>query len=1797
MLAIQGFSLLDELYSGTHTSVYRGLRRQDSRPVLVKVPKRYNRREEIACFQHEREIVLGLVREGVIDEHRTVEAQDRIFLETDDPGGRSLDRLIAQGPLPITDALWIAIDLAKHLGAIHHRQIIHKDVNPFNILVLDEPQGVQLMTMSLATRLPRQSNAIVSPRSLEGLLHYISPEQTGRMNRMIDYRTDLYSLGVTLFEMLCGRLPFTSEDPIEIVHSHIARAPAPCHELRPEVPEALSAIVAKLLAKNAEDRYQSCDGLVADLEICRGQLEEEGIVEPFALGRFDFSYGLEIPQRLYGRERELDELITCFERVSEGASELMLVAGYSGIGKSVLIYEIHKPVIQRQGYFVSGKFEQNKQNIPYFAFAQAFRELVRQLLTESAESIHQWREQVLAAVGTDARVLIDVIPEIELITGPQPAVPELPEVEAEQRFNRVFQSFLRIFKGRGQPLVVFLDDLQWVDPASLKLISAVVADLENQELFLIGAYRDNEVGSTHPLTLALEKIEKAGTSIRRIHLSPLTLENVTELVSDTLRLEGEDPQALAELLVQKTGGNPFFLIQFLRSLHAEQLMVFDWERRRWQWDLKEIRTRDRTENVIDLMVRSLRRLSPGAQEILGVAACVGNQFNLQILERVAERGERVVVDELWPAIQQGFVTPLGGSYRIAIGDEGAGESVEAVDPETSEGPAGETEVVACRFLHDRIHAAAYSLNDEEQRRRIHFEVGHYLLSGGDAQGDPGEQIFEVVHHLNEARQMIPDAPGRRRLAELNLKAGRRAYSSTAFGLARDLLSVGLEVLGPEGWAEHYELMFDLQLLQARCTYLLGERQDADHGFDRLLEQARTTHERIEVATIKTQLRRHSIRYDDAVEVAIEGLALAGLDFPPPRDDEALKAEVLAKGPGLEARLSKHRIEDLIDLPDLHGDEYRALMSLLEEISVLAVFFSPSLIHLATLEMLDLTLRHGSCPATASAYILYGMYLSTERGDAATGYRFGRLAYDLSHKYGDASGISKTGVFLGAWLHHWRQPVRAGLSVLEDAYITSFRSGVPAYGTYAAFFLPVHTLGSGADLAEVSESFAKYHNHLDDQGLAAALSYRDMLVALRQGMEALDGHEMAIAPDYGQTLFDNKLPLALHHHANTRALLYYLMDDVQAALREIELADTTGTIEEVLYAQYAVTERGYYHALVLARLLDTDERQEWRRALEQQADKLQGWADACFENFAGRHLLVRAELARLDHRIEAAMGLYDSAIEAADEHGFVQVAATANELAGRFYLELGRHRIARPYLHSAHRGFQRWGAEAKVRQLEERYPEIADPDQGSVLESVDQRTGAFPVFPALGSESLDLMTVMKASQAISGEIVLARLLQSMLRISLENAGAEKGALVLLRADELCVAAEGTMVDGVEVLPFVPIGEHEDLPRSVLEYAHRTGEPLVLDDASGEGRFQNDPYIQQKEIKSVFCLPILKQSESLGVLYLENRATRKTFTPERVRLLQLLASQAAISLENAELYDTLEQKVVERTRELQQKNTELESTLDRLREARDRMIVQERMASLGLLTAGIAHELKNPLNFVCNFADLSIELTAEVDELMDSHRASLKGEIADDLGEMLEDLKSNAEKIAHHGRRADGIIKSMLEHSHSNEGQAQIVDLAALVENYVNLAAHARRIKERELSIDFRIEIDGELQPFRGVPQEIGRVFVNLLENACHAVSSRAKQQAEGDFKPVVRISITDGDPVKIAVRDNGLGIPPEIQDRVFDPFFTTKETGEGTGLGLSLCYDIVVRGNGGDLRFETEPGEFTEFIVSLPRRKD
>ncbi|AUX41119.1 ATPase [Sorangium cellulosum] len=1760
-MSVPGYTLTKILHRGAYTVAHRIAGEAGTR--ILRRPRDPLRRSDVAKLRHEHQILASL---GGDPELRLVEtpARGAAYVIAADPGGELL-RSLLPGPLPVATALWIGIGLVGALAALHQKRILHKDVNPDNVLVDERACKVSLLCHALASRIPRETHRIISPEFLEGSLAYISPEQTGRMNRAIDYRADFYSLGITLYEMLTGQPPFAATDPAELVHAHIARMPAPPHEVTPGVPQKLSALVMKLLAKNAEDRYQSCHGIRADLEACAAQLAAYGRIEHVALGAHDIPDVLHVPQKLYGREREVESLMEAFERASRGRPELVLISGYSGIGKSSVIHEIHRPIVRAQGFFIAGKYEQYKRDIPYFALTRAFQGLLRQILTGSRQRVAEWRARLVAALGPHGRIITDVIPEVEIIIGEQPPVVEASPAESQARFREVFQRFVQVFAQLDHPLVLFLDDLQWADTASLNLIRGLLESEGSHYLLLVGAYRDNEVDPTHPLLATLDEVRRSGVRMSPISLAPLSPEHVTALVSDTLRCDVEATAPLARLLVEKTGGNPFFLLQFLQSLHEDRLLEFDREAQRWRWNAADIRRMPGTENVVDLMAGKLQRLPQRTRDVLTLAACVGNQFDLTTLSVVMERPRARTAADLLGAVREGLILPLVDDLDAVartLVESTQGDSI----PDDAEGLS-----VSYRFLHDRVQQAAYSLITEEQRKAVHYKVGQLMLKDTSEDALP-DRVFDIVHHFNLCPELLVDRETRARIAELNLLASDRAKDSMAYEVALKHALAGAARLGDERWETDYDLAVALTTRSSECEYLLGRFAEAERLFDVILSRSRTVLEKVKIHTLKTVLHRHNIRYGDAIEVAIAGLKLAGIDVPPPADAPGLLALAEAERRELDERMRGREIAHLIELPPMRDPLMLATMSLLEELSMLGMFFTPLLVSIATLRMVILSLQHGNARASAAAYATHGMIVGAAGGDYASGHAFGRLAIELSDKNNDLSAQCKTRLWFGAFINHYRAPLTASLAALKEGCDVGVRSGDPVWVAYSALFYQVQSWARGDHLDEIFvDPMWSLVNEF--QSLRAVTSYRQAARSLRGATlvpGGFDDDTGFVDTEHEATIKREGLWLSFQHYCTAKIETLFYFERYQEALAVVEDARAAGDIEVVLFAQYTPTEFIFYTALLASAVYEStpaEERERHLATLQASLGKIRTWAENCPVNYKHKLELVSAEAARIAGRELEAIELYERALESARQNGFLNHHALAAELAARFHLARGRRTLASLYLGKARAAYARWGAAGKVRALDERYPDL------DVLA---------PESEAAAGAALDLITVLKATQAISGEIVLEKLLAKMMQIIIENAGAQRGYFILERAGRLWIEAAGTVDGAATALQSVAVDEHGDLSIAVVNYVVHTGQQIVVDDAASDVRFASDPYIARRKPKSLLASPIVSKKQRVGILYLENNLATSAFNAGRLRVLELLSTQAAISLENALLYDTLEQRVQERTRELI--------------ETRNQLVAQEKLASLGSLTAGIAHEIRNPLNFVNNFALLSANLCDALAEEIEALRGSLDRNATDRIIEILLDLRSNSAKINQHGQRADGIVRAMLEHARGGGGSAGWSKVNKLVADHARLSLHGMRSRDREHAVRLLESYDPSLDRGCVVPHDIGRVILNLVNNAWYATRLKRLAGAEG-YTPTIAMSTTNlGGSVEIRVRDNGNGIAEEVRGKIFTPFFTTKPAPDGVGLGLSLSHDIVAQRSGGSLRFESEPGEYAEFIVVLPKHE-
>jgi predicted ATPase/signal transduction histidine kinase len=1650
------------------------------------------------------------------------------------------------------------------------------------------------------------------------------------MNRAIDYRTDFYSLGVTFYELLTHQLPFETTDAMELVHCHIAKQPVPPHLLKREereIPKAVSDIVLKLMAKTAEERYQSAWGLKADLETCLHQLQTSDLILEFPLACQDISDKFQIPQKLYGREEEVDQLLTTFNRVSQGTTELMLFVGYSGIGKSALVNEVHKPIVQRRGYFISGKFDQFKRNIPYASLIQAFQELIRELLTETEAQLQTWKQKLLDALGSNGQVIIDVIPELELIIGKQPSVPQLGSSESQNRFNLVFQKFLGVFTQKEHPLVIFLDDLQWADSASLKLIQLLMTDSDRQYLLMIGAYRDNEVSPTHPLMQTLEQIHASSARVNTIALQPLAIDHVNQVIADTLNSSTEETKSLAELLFNKTNGNPFFLTQLLQSLYTENLLIYnpsqslssplnkeDWGDEKtkqggWQWDIEQIQAIGITDNVVELMIGKIRKLDESTQNVLKLAACIGNRFNLDVLSVVNAKSLSDTATDLWSALQESLIVPLSDDYKTPLLWK---PEIESIDhSETSSAFVPKTpSAIPYRFLHDRVQQAAYALIPEDQKKEVHLKVGQLLLENIKPNALK-ENIFDVVNQLNIGAELITHQAERNKLAQFNLIAGRKAKNATAYEPALRYLEFGLELLSSDSWEHQYDLTLALHLETVEVQYINTQFEQAEKLSAVALNQAQTLLDKVKVYELKIQSCIAKIQLQSAIDVACQILTQLGLDLPLKPSKQRIDEEHKS----IEFLLKNKQIEDLFDLPEMTDPYKLAAVRILLFVTMPAFITNPPLYSLVTLTAVNLCINYGNPPQAAGVYIFYGKLLCGIMKDIDSGYRFGQLSLRLLDKFNIQDFKSLVLHYSNGFIRPWKESIRNSniISMLQTALNVGLETGDIEHASYNASAYCLFSMFTGCNLEELNQKYEEYINLVIKLKQEYTIYY--MRNSSKIATNLLRGYEnnfclvVSDSQEKEESILEQwtKVEAAwlLLSAYLAKTISYYFFKNYKQAVSSAIQADKN---VESSAAYLVSVQHNFYYSLALLASCHSAENKTPTKVLEQvtaNQKTMKMWAEHCPENFQHKYDLVEAEKARVLSQSWEATELYDRAIKGAKEQGFIHEEAIAYERAAEFYFSIGREEIGYFYMKNAHHCYTRWGATAKVQALESEYPQIL---VGATHRTESKGTTKSVTTTGGSTQSLDLSTVIKASQTLTSEIVLGKLLSKLMKIAIENAGAQKGFLILDNNGKWVIEAKGVVgKDEVNVMHSIPVDTVDTstgvplISTAILNFVTHTQENVVLNDATHEGQYTRDPYIIATQPKSILCTPLLNQGKLSGILYLENNLTTGAFTSDRVETLRILCAQAAISIENSRFYkqleeynQTLEVKVEERTQQLQEKNQELSITLQKLKATQQQIIAQEKLASLGALTAGIAHEIKNPLNFVNNFAELSAELTQELLEEIENQKDRLDAETTDYIEEILNDLTQNVKKINEHGKRADNIVRGMLMHSRGKGGDRERTDLNALLAEYINLAYHGMRAKDSSFNITIDTHYDNTIGSVTVFPQDISRVFLNVINNACYAAHDKKKQLGD-DFSPRLSASTKNlGDRVEIRIRDNGNGIPNDIVDKIFNPFFTTKPTGQGTGLGLSISHDIIVQGHQGELKVETEEGKYAEFIIILPR---
>jgi len=1754
----------------------------------------------------------------------------RTLLLLEDPGGFPLESRVG-APMALESFLRFAVAAASALGKVHQRGLIHREIKPANILVDEDNEEVRFTGFGIASRLPRERQSPEPPSMIAGAMAYMAPEQTGRMNRSTDSRSDLYSLGVTLYQALTGSLPFNATDPMEWIHCHIARSPPAPSERIPSLPPVVSAIVQKLLAKPAEERYQTAAALEHDLRRCLDRWQAHQRIDDFPLGEHDVPDRLLVLETPHGREREIATLLASFHRVATiGVSELVLVSGYSGIGKSTVVHELHKSLVPSHGLFAAGKFERYKRDIPYATLAQAFQALVRMLLAKSESELAPWREAIREALGPNGVLLCDLVPDLRHIVGDSSPVPPLPLQDAQARVHLVMRRFIGVFARPEHPLVLFLDDLQWVDAATLEMLADILAQGDIRNLLLIGAYRDNEVDSMHSLRREIDALRRAGAHVQDIRLAPMRPEDVASLIVASLHSEPPEALLLAGLVHEKTGGNPFFVVQFLHALFEERLLRFDHANATWRWNLDAIRARRHTENVIELMVARLGRLPAETLHLLQQLACLGNRADTAMLGIAYEIAGEQVHARLMEPLRLGLLARLDGSYA---------------------------------FAHDRIQEATYSLVPESSRAISHLRLGRLLLAKLPAQ-ERDEHIFEIVHQLNLGMGLMEDREEREYLAGLNLMAGKRARASSAYASALAYLSLGESLLTRESWRRRYSLAFELALARAECEFLTGDLTTAERRLSSLSRRAADSEERAAIACLRINLQTTLEGSEHSVRIGLEYLQSVGIDWSQhPRDDE-VQQELERMWQQIRGR----PISALRDLPHMTDRQWRATMNVFTTMLPPALFTDENLLCLIVGRMANVSMEHGNSDGSCLAYVWLGLLLGPRLGEYRSAFEFGRLGFDLVERGGLDHFRARVYLDYSHVVIPWMQHARAGPALVRQALNAAHSIGDLNFAAFSGCNLVSALLAAGERLdivqqeAERQLEFArKTRFGLIVDIISGQLRFIESLRGGTDGVAMFDG------PEFDTQQFERRLD----EDPGTRVGIgWYWVRKLQGLVlagdnrRAAHAAAKVAPYLWTMPSHLEVADFHFYAALARASFHDdaaVDDQASLLDATRAHRAQFEVWQEHCRENFEARHALISAELARVERRDLDAMHLYEQAIALARKNGFVHDEAIANESAARFHASRGLETIAHAYLRNARYCYIRWGADGKVAQLDESYPVLR------------QEPSAAPASGTIGApvDHLDLATVIKVSQAVSGEMVFERLMDTLMRAAIAHAGAERGVLILARGAAQRIAAEATTSgDTVAVrLRDDPVSGTA-LPESVLQYVQRTGETVILDDAAANSPFEGDPYIRQCKARSVLCLPLLNQSKLIGVLYLENNLSPRVFAAGRMTVLKLLASQAAISLENTHLYRDLAEREAKIRRlveadiigifiwnfegeileandvflrtvgyeredlvsgrlqwtaltppELRERDERALMDITRTGSARpyekeyirrdgDRVSVMigaatfeaggkegvafvldlterkraeaerlkleerlrqaEKLEAIGRFASGIAHDFNNMLGGILAYGEMLFD------------------EAPDDAPR-----KRYAQNVLLAATRGRELVEQILAYSRSQRAHHVPTDLCRAITETLELLQTSV-----PASVTFQASIPEAPLIIVGHATQVHQVVMNLFSNALQAMSAggalrvaltRIDVVAERAFS---HGSLTPGRYANLRVEDTGIGMDAATLARIFEPFFTTKPAGRGTGLGLALV-SAIVTDLGGVIDVTSAHGEGSTFAIDLP----
>ncbi len=1460
------------IHQGTTTNVSLEVHPEFGKVIVKSLNNEFPSPQVIKKFMHEYELGKSLNIPGI----RKVLARDklkhshRIYLEYID--GLTLSEYILTKP-SLRDILAVFSSLAKVLNGLHQESVVHNRVTPENILVKTDSLSVHLIDFGESTKYSLKSPHIGNPANLDGGIHYMAPEQTGRMNRIIDHRTDLYSFGIILYEFLSGSLPFNHSDPLELIHAHIAIQPKLIHVINPECPPILGEIVHKLLEKNADHRYQSASGLCTDLELCLEQLNQNQNISPFQIARNDISPRFHLSQKLYGRDKELEKIVSTFEKTAQGETHLMLVSGYSGTGKSALVSEIYKPITYRKGYFIEGKFDQYQRAIPYYAIIKAFDSLIHILLTESASKLERKKTEMLEVLGQEGKVLTDLMPSLELIIGPQPPVAEINGEDAQNRLNYVFRKWLSVVCSEQHPIVLFIDDLQWSDSASLDLLKALMLDDDNY-FFCICAYRDNEVNSAHPFAITVDQLKQQGTRIESIHLENLSLSNLEELLADSLLQNTENVGGLAQLIYTKTRGNAFFVVQFLRSLADKSLLQLNTETRLWEWDVDEISKLNITDNVVSFMAGKIKELPAQTQEIFKVAACLGTIFSTTGLGQSSKLSDEAIAAELELLLIEGLIIELEKAYK---------------------------------FAHDRIQQAVYSLIDEADRKALHLSIGRLLLEQTTDEHIE-ERIFELANHLNYGIDLIEDENERLKLIELNLVASKKAKLTSAFNESFNYIQNAIPLLPANSWKTHYQLTLSVHEEAAESAFLVGKFKEMRVFTADILQHAEALLSKVKPYEIQINAYKAENQLKKALSTGLEILDQLGEKFPK-------KASMLTVFPDLiktALMLRNKELEDILGLPETQDPVKKASLRILANIAPSSYWGDPTVFPHIIFRMCQISLKHGVSAPSAFGFATYGVIMIGVLNKIKTGYPYGKIGLELIKRFNAKEWVAQVYTPVYALNYIWNGHIKHTLGPLLDSYHIGLETGALEFSCINANIYCIHAYVIGKQLDKLEPEIADYSQIIHQYRQETNFMYNEVF---RQSALNFMGQSDDYLKLNGEAFNEDQLikegieqknrTIAFHIFFHRSILGNYFGNADYAfenSLKSEKLLDAVlGKIEVALQS---------FHFGMAAAYCDSAKFSKSKSALAKSIKKMKHWAKNAPENFLHKLYLLQAEQARLKNQINQARDYYDLSINAANENGYIQEEALAYELAGKFHKKRANNILASFYLRNAYQAYRDWGAKAKLSQLAEQYPN----ELKGLIDDYILTKEALSIGKDLSLSSLDLQSIFKVSTALSGEVVFEKMLNQLMRIMSENIGANKAALILPQNDRLIVAVQWAVEENEMTIQNTPLDNSTDVPKTVIRYIERTRTEVLLGCGWQDQLHGKDKYIQENKAKSILGIPLINKGTLQGILYLENNLLENAFNNENIKVLNLLSSQIAVSIDNAMLYENLEKKVAERTSEL-------------------------------------------------------------------------------------------------------------------------------------------------------------------------------------------------------------------------------------------------------------------------------------------